>query len=117
MCVHIHIHSYTAKPNSSNLTVIKWKNDRGEVKTFKLKNSIKHKWREIGDHVVPWETLEVWAQEKNAEACCKEVLLYWLNNPPPNYPATWEGLYELLVDSELSQVAANLKQAVENLIL
>ena len=112
----MYTYSYTAKPNSGNLTVIKWKNEKGEVKTFQLKNLIKHKWREIGDHVVPWEILEVWAQEKNAEACCKELLMYWLNNPPPNYPATWEGLYELLVDSELSQVAANLKQAVENAI-
>ena len=114
----MHAHNIcTATPNSSNLTVIKWKNEKGEVKTFHLKASITHKWREIGDHVeVPWEKLEVWAQEKDADICCKEVLSYWLNNPPSNYPATWEDLYELLKDCELSQIAANLKQAVENAI-
>ena len=55
-------------------------------------------------------------QEKDDEESCKAVLSYWLDRPPHYYPATWEGLYELLDDSELSQVAIELKQAVENSI-
>ena len=106
----------TDMPNSGNLTVIKWKNEKGEMKTFHLKASIIHKWREIGDHVVPLEKLEIWANEKDTEARFDAILLHWLNNPPPNYPATWEGLYELLQDCELSQVALTLNQAVENAI-
>ena len=83
---------------------------------FKLKSSIMHRWRDVGDLVVPGQQLEVWAKEKNAKECCTAVLLYWLDHPPRHYPATWEGLYKLLNDSELGQVAIKLKQAVDNAI-
>ena len=85
------------------------------MKTFKLKILIVHKWRDIGGLVeVPWQQLDAWAKEKDARECCEVVLSHWLDHPPHNYPTTWEGLYELLEDSELSQAAADLKQAVEN---
>ena len=112
---HIRTH-IVAKPSSSNLTVIRWKNERGEVKKFKLKNSIMHKWRDIGNLVVPRQQLEVLVREKDAKECCEAVLSHWLDHPPRNYPATWEGLYELLDDSELGQVATELKIAVDNAI-
>ena len=71
----------------------------------------------IGDLVeVPRQTLEVWAEERDAVRCCDAVLAHWLDNPPYNYPATWSGLYELLRDNELSQVATDLEQAVNNAI-
>ena len=109
-CMYIH----TVKPNSINLSVIKWKNESGKLETFRLKTAIIHKWRDIGNLLVPRQLLETWAKEKDAKACCDEVLSHWLDNPPPYYPATWEGLYELLNDSELGQVASDLKQAVDN---
>ena len=106
----------TARPTSANLTVIRWKNKEGMNKKFKLKNSIMHKWRDIGNLVVPRQQLEVWAIEKNAKECCEAMLSHWLDHPPRHYPLTWEGLYELLDDSELGQVATELKQAVDNAI-
>jgi hypothetical protein len=106
-----------AKPTPADITVIRWKNERGKEEKFRLKSSIMHKWRDVGILVVPRQLLEVWAKEKNTKECCKAVLSYWLNHPPRNYPATWEGLYELLDDSELRQVAIELKQAVENAIV
>ena len=94
--------------------MISWRNERGEVKKFRLKQSIMHKWRDISDLVVPWQQLEVWAKRKDDKECCSAVLSYWLEHPSHNYPATWEGLYELLKDSELGQVAIELRQAVDN---
>ena len=79
-------------------------------------SAIIHKWRDIGNFVVAWQQLEVWAKEKDAKECCESVLSHWLDNPPCHYPATWEGLYELLDDSELGQVAIELRQAVDNAI-
>ena len=71
----------------------------------------------IGDLVeVPRQTLATWANRRSDEESCDAVLDYWLDNPPHNYPTTWQGLYELLEDSELSQVASNLEQAVNNAI-
>ena len=114
---HAHLlstYTHVAKPNSTNLTMIRLKNERGEVKKFQLKNSIMHKWRNIGDLVAPGQQLDVWAAEKDTKACCTAMLSYWLDHPPRHYPATWDGLYELLDDSELGQVATELKSAVEN---
>ena len=108
--------SCTAKPNSSNLTLIKWKNKRGEVQEFRVKQSIFHRWRQVGDLVVPRQDLEVWEKRKTDKESCEAVLSYWLDNPPRHYPATWEGLYELLNDSKLGQVAIDVKQAVDNAI-
>ena len=113
MCTHTHT---TAKPNYTHLTLIRWKNEKGEVKKFRLRNAIVHRWRDIGNLVVPRQLLVVWAREKDAKDCCEAVLSYWLDHPPRHYPATWEGLYELLDDSELGQVAADLKHAVDNAI-
>ena len=113
MCIR---DSTTAKPSSSNLTVIKWKNDRREVTKFRLKTSIIHRWRKIGNLVAPRQQLEVWAKRLDDEDCCEAVLSHWLDHPPRHYPATWEGLYELLDDSELGQVATELKLAVDNAI-
>ena len=107
---------HTAKPNMTNLTIFKWKNKDGEVKKFRLKSRVVHKWRDIGDIVTSYEQLEVWDKDKDSNGCCSAVLNHWLNHPPSQYPATWEGLIELLDDIELSNVAIELKVALENAI-
>ena len=86
------------------------------MKKFRLKQSVIHRWRNIGDLVVPRQLLEVWAKRKDDEESCRAVLSYWLDHSFHCYPATWEGLYELLDDSELSQVSIELRQAVDNAI-
>ena len=114
---YLHIlFTHIAKPTSANLTVIRWRNERGEVKKFWLKQSIMHKWRTVGDLVVPRQRLAGWAKRMDDEEGCRAVLSHWLDHPPRHYPATWEGLYELLDDSKLGQVATELKQAVNNAI-
>ena len=111
---HTHTHTQSAKPNFSNLNLIKWRDERGEVRTFRLKTSIVHKWKDTGALVgVPRQLLIVWAGKSNDEDSCDKVLSYWLDQPPSRYPATWEGLYRLLKDSQLSEVAVELKEAVD----
>ena len=97
-----------------NLRLIKWKDESGEEKDFRLKSSIVHKWREIGDLVrVPWQKLGLWARD-NADERCEAVLSHWLDNPTKQYPVTWEGLYRLLKDSQLASVATELEEAVNH---
>ena len=112
----IPIHTLAVKPNSRSLSVIKWMNESEEVETFQLKSLVFHKWKDIGNLFVPRQLLDAWAKEKDAKGCCDKVFSYWLDNPPRYYPVTWEGLYELLNDSELGQVATDLKRAVDNAI-
>ena len=98
-----------------NMTTMKWKNTDGVVKKFRLKSRIIHKWRDIGNLVASYEQLEVWAKDlKDSNSCCDAVLNHWLTHPPSQYPATWEGLLELLDDIEVSSVATELKTALEN---
>ena len=115
---YLHIlFTHIAKPNSANMTLIIWRDERGEEKQFRLKQSIMHRWRDVGDLVVPRQLLDVWANDnRDAKARCTAVLSYWLDHPPRHYPATWEGLYKLLDHSELGQVATELKQAVDNAV-
>ena len=114
--VFIHSLISVAKPSSANLRVIRWKNERGEVKKFHLKSKMFHKWRRIGDLVASRQQVEVWSREMNSEQCCDAVLSQWLDHPPRRYPATWEGLCELLDDCELGEVASELKLAVSNAV-
>ena len=49
--------------------------------------------------------------------CIRQVLTRWLDGPKdvlPTYPISWEGLYELLKDAELTDIIASLKEAIEN---
>ena len=110
------IQLFTAKPTSANLKLIKWRNSQGEVKRFRLITSIMNKWRDVGDMVVHSQQLDVWSKKMDDKDCCRAMLLYWLVNPPSKYPVTWEGLYELLEDCELSEIARELKMAVDNAI-
>lgn len=96
------------------MTLIKWRNERGEEKEFRVKRLIFHRWKQVGDLIVPRQLLHVWGRRKTDEESCDAILSYWMDNPPPDYPTTWVGLYDLLKDSELSQVATELKEAVDN---
>lgn len=98
-----------------HFTVIKWKKANGETKKFRLKSQIFHKWEEIGNLLaIPSTQLKRWSKDKNPRECCDAVLQYWLDNPPDDYPFTWEGLYELLDDCELdTNIIEELKDAVE----
>ncbi len=48
------------------------------------------------------------------EACCEEVLLYWLGGRgSQEYPVTWDGFHELLEDIDLVTLAEKLSQALQ----
>ena len=86
------------------------------MKKFKLRASCIHKWKRIGYLVASRQQVEAWAKEKDADDSCEAVFSHWLDHPPSDYPVTWKGLYELLNDCDLGQVATELKDAVENAI-
>ena len=98
-----------------HLTLIKWKDDGGEEQLFYLRESIAYKWRTIGELVgLAYPKLESLAQkhQDQPEECCREVLGLWLENPPKDYPTTWQGLIDLLKHSKLSEVVAQLTNAL-----
>ena len=65
---------------------------------------------------ISFNQLSVWEKQHrgNANTCFTKVMEYWLNGGGKDqYPPTWEGLYMLLEDAEYSQIAVELRNAVE----
>ena len=94
----------------------KWRNKRGEVEKFRVIPQILDKWKDIGSSMgISYQQLEVWEKEKDVKDRCRAVLNHWLEGNT-EYPATWEGLYEILDDCELRQAAINLKLAIDNAV-
>ena len=76
---------------------------------------IGNKWRTVGHQLglLPSQLEGIASQfSNNATECCRAVLGEWLENPPPDYPVTWDGLMELLEDCKLTQVAVKLESAL-----
>jgi hypothetical protein len=98
------------------LTLIKWKDDQGQTQRFYLMDSIAYKWRTLGELLgLPFSKLQSLAAEHRdkPEECCRAILGQWLDNPPPDYPTMWQGLLELLEDSQLGQVVAQLRDVLD----
>lgn len=48
--------------------------------------------------------------------CCVHVFNQWIqNNGSQNYPLTWEGLHDLLLDIEHATAAEDLKSALASI--
>jgi len=56
-----------------------------------------------------------WTQtDHDPKKCCNNVFDHWLQNPPKDYPATWNGFIELLRDVEFEALAEKLTEALDN---
>ena len=98
------------------LALIKWKDDQGQTQRFYLMEKIAYKWRTLGELLgLPFSKLQSLATEHRdkPEECCRAVLGQWLDNPPPDYPITWEGLLELLEDGQLGQIVTELRNVLD----
>jgi hypothetical protein len=98
-----------------------WLDKEGKQQHFRLRELICDKWILIGDLLhIPYSLLEAWKNTLgNPMNCIRQVLTRWLessklDDTSPIYPVSWEGLYELLDDAELTNVVASLKEAIEN---
>ena len=96
-----------------HLILLKWTDNQGQAQRFYLMDKIKDKWHTFGS-MLGLNVKSLTAQHQgNAEDCCRTVLDQWLDNPPPDYPATWQGLLDLLEDSQLGQVVTDLRTILD----
>ena len=74
------------------------------------------KWKDFGLRLgMTLNDLEAWEREHRGAAkdIWNKVMDHWLaGGGGHDYPATWEGLYSLLRDVELSEAANQLEKAV-----
>ena len=98
------------------LHLIKWKDERGHIQTFRLVDRVSASWRSFGILLnITTNQLNVWEDQYRGDAnmCWARVMEEWLNGSrETDYPVTWEGLYSLLNDAEYSKVAVELRRAV-----
>ena len=79
-------------------------------------NRVSAKWYNFGMLLgLDLNQLDGWEAEYrgNASRCWNRVMNQWLTQGGSHdYPATWEGLYTLLRDTEFPNIATKLKNAV-----
>ena len=103
--------------SQKSLTLIKWKDEHGCKREFRLIDRVPDKWKKFGSllnlthcQLTCWETQHL----RDPVHCWKEVMQCWLDGVSKTYPPSWEGLYGLVEDVGYPAVAIELKKAVEN---
>ncbi len=98
-----------------NLTLLKWTDRDGRPQTLGLRDDISCHWRDVGDLLeLGSPSLEGIAihRRDDVRLCCRDVLQDWLNDGSQSYPATWEGMLNLLEDIKLASISLKLRSAL-----
>ena len=99
----------------NNLTLLKWKDKDGRPQTLGLIDAISFRWHKVGD-LLKLNSSCIAAIASNHPGdvilCCREVLREWLNDGSQSYPATWEGMLNLLEDIKLASISLKLRSAL-----
>ena len=103
-------------PSRATINLLNWKDEQEQHKhAFRLVDEVSAKWREFGI-LLGLTTNQLDAYEQQNRGCVdtiwNRVMEYWLSGKCSEYPASWDGLSELLVDVKCQEVAKELKQAV-----
>ena len=94
----------------------------GEKKKLKIFDDLSADWKCIGDHLGfrPPEILAIQnaGTGNNPLQCLRDVFAKWLENADnmsfkKRFPTNWTGVYNLLLDSQHSTTAKDLKDAIE----
>lgn len=103
--------------NLRTLTILKWKDDQGTIHRYNVISSICHKWCEIGTVLgLDFGALEAISlkNSKDPKSCCMDVIKKWQQDGSQYYPFSWEGLLDLLEDTqELATVISKLRNALD----
>ena len=106
--------SSTPSLSISKLTCLRW-TDKGQAWILKIREKISPRWEEVGDLLgLTTERLKGIHMQRLGDVgmCCRDVLVDWLHENQGGYPATWEGVVQLLEDMDLSAAAQQLKNAL-----
>ena len=100
--------------NLHSLTIIKWRNDEGNVDRFNVISSVAYKWHDIGKILdIDYGSLEaISMKHQDPKRCCDDVFNKWLEDGSDHYPITWDGLVEILKDAGLPHESEKLKIAL-----
>ena len=105
-------------PTLAELALLKWKDEKGNVCRFKLMNLVSNVWWKTGIllGLNPAELQNIEQQSSKNEQRLALVLTQWIDNDghPPQYPLSWDGVYELLCDLDKNSAAEELRRAMDS---
>ncbi len=97
------------------LILLKWTDKDGRPEKLELRDAMIHKWHDAGlllNLGAPRLYSILTYRLGDVRLCLKDVLQDWINSGLSDYPATWNGLLNLLRDLHLNSCAESLKAAL-----
>lgn len=99
-----------------SLVMLRWRDNEGHTKRFGLRDRVSAKWQKfgllLGLTVNELELIEM-KNLGDASQSWMQVMQTWFDRGSSDYPATWQGLTELLEDLDYHQVSQDLLKALE----
>ena len=95
---------------------MKWRKD-GQTQRLKIADTICNEWKKIGKILsIPPAKLQTWSTQARDDplSCLNKVLDHWFQNPPDDYPLKWSAFIELLEDTDFTDLARELRDALDN---
>lgn len=103
------------------LDLLKWEDENGTTRELKLYTKIAHKWNKIATRLgfEPGRIISIQGNYFTDDDRVIAVFGVWFENAlglsnTDKYPKSWQGLINLLNDSELSEVAIDLQRALSS---
>lgn len=100
----------------NTLYLIKWKDEKGKIQNFRLATKAGKKWRDIRMllNYTDEQLSDIESKNNGNDTQCWNYLMekWLLSKGTPSYPASWEGLHQMLVDTEDPDIAKLLWTAV-----
>lgn len=96
------------------MLLLEWLDDQHKKNELRIINEASNKWRDIGILLgFSAATLDGEEQKTNENSKrFQRVVDKWIETGGANYPATWRGLQQVLIDCEMSQLAERIKMAL-----
>ncbi len=94
------------------LILLKWTDQDGQIHSLRLRNGLKPYWCDMGLLLgISMSGLDglLVNRSRDVRQCCQDVLYDWIQNGSSDYPATWDGLINLLHNMDLSSLASSLE--------
>ena len=121
ICIDVDINSLPGVEHHL-LDLLKWEDDNGTTREFKIYAKIAHKWNKIATRL-GFELGQIDSIQRNYPFSDDDrvtaILRHWFDNAgnlrnAKMYPKSWQGLINLLEDSELGEVATELHKALSS---
>ncbi len=105
------------QPTLAALKDVRWADDEGETKHFSLIAEVSATWKDVALVLGMANDAITNIEQKSNDNVRRfeDVMSYWIDNcvNHETYPATWKGLYELLLTVQRSTAAEKLNKALQ----